>query len=61
MTMTDVMDDDDSVDMRQVIDESLRLYTPVPMDLRFVAKDDVLPSGHGMTSPPFSFVFRPLH
>lgn len=31
--------------MRQVIDESLRLYPPVPVDWRTATKDDTLPSG----------------
>jgi len=33
---------------RQVIDESLRLYPPVPLDVRINTKPDVLPSGHSI-------------
>lgn len=32
--------------MRYVLDESLRLYPPVPLDLRTTIQEDVLPSGH---------------
>jgi cytochrome P450 len=32
--------------MRHVIDETLRLYPPVPRDSRMAVRDDVLPSGH---------------
>jgi len=32
--------------MRQVIDESLRLYPPVPLNFRCTIKDDELPSGY---------------
>lgn len=31
--------------MRNVLDESLRLYPPVPRDQRDAVKDDTLPSG----------------
>jgi len=32
--------------MKQVIDETLRLYPPVPIDSRHALSDDILPSGH---------------
>lgn len=34
--------------MRHVIDESLRLHPPVPVNLRCTIKDDVLPSGYSV-------------
>lgn len=33
--------------MKQVIDESLRLFPPIPMDERTPTQTDTLPSGHG--------------
>ena len=32
--------------VRQVINETLRLYPPVPFNLRTAVKDDVLPNGY---------------
>ena len=40
-----------------VIDESLRLYPPVPIDVRCTNKDDVLPSGYGTFPSPSLPVF----
>lgn len=50
--------------MRNVLDESLRLYPPVPRDQRDAVKDDTLPSGfhihmsNSLQRPQFGLLFR---
>jgi len=39
--------------LRNVLDESLRLYPPVPIDGRRAIEDDILPSGHHIPANTF--------
>ena len=47
--------------LHATLNESLRMYPPVPLDMRLCMSDDVLPSGHHIKANVRDEVVAPKH